>query len=155
MIISCTGCAFKSTNHNVINDEKAYLNNNNTMIDLANSSNFSSFRMIDNYLSSKEIFLSGESHSVKINTSLELEFLKYFSQKAGVKYYLIEYGNSLAMIYNKYLQTGDDSYLKIAFDSLEGSLTWTKEEYEKWKNIYKYNLALPQDKKIMIIGVDM
>lgn len=60
----------------------------------------------------------------------------------------MEMGYSAAVLFNKFLLTGDTSVLNI-------KVLYTSPNYmEMWKQLYKYNSTLPDENKISIHGVD-
>ena len=94
---------------------------------------------------SKIIFL-GESgsHYLKFYAPLEAYFLITLNRVLGVKTFLIEGASAAAFLCNKYLQTGDTTYLpKFKYDRLLF-----------WKLILQYNQAIPVANRLKVIGVD-
>ena len=127
-------------NHSVIYSKKE------TMKDLS---------IIDNDLKDHEIFLIGENHGVKANVELKMKFLKYFKKKINFKYYICELPFSMTYFLNRYLETGNDAILKDIYEPTKGTYAWNKDEYDYWRDLYKYNKTLPSDDKIILIGIDI
>ena len=95
-----------------------------------------------------EVFLIGEHHNVSVNPKLLEKIFKHLYFNANARYLLIEYGSAEAYLYNRYLETGDTTYLAD---------TWNYQfiEYrEMWHNLYEFNKVIPKKDKIEVIGVD-
>lgn len=86
---------------------------------------------------------------------MEIRLLDYFVRRAGVKYLLIEHGYSQAMQYNLYLETGDESILREEVKGLKGTLSYTKEFFNYWQQVYQLNQRLSPENKILVIGIDL
>lgn len=152
MFMSCS----KPTNQtSLYNTDDDFIKHNYTQVDISNDPNFKSFKLIDPYINDKIVYFTAESHDTEINTELEFQFLKYFKSKAGIKYYLQELSYSDAIFLNKYLETGDESILKKLYEPFKGTFAWNKQSYEKWKKVYDYNRTLPENQKIVIVGIDI
>lgn len=134
---------------------KNYLKSNVSNIDISDTSDFQGLSFLDSTLSNNEVFLCGESHSIAKNKEIELYLLKYFNQKGNVRYLLTEQGYGTSVLINKYLETGDESYLDIIYSKLEETYSWNKEGYNFWLDLYKYNNQLPEDKKLIVVGADI
>lgn len=134
--------------------ELRFLKNNNNSITL-DSSDFSTLKLLDDSLTGKEIFLTGELHGVGVNSELNIRFLKYFKNKADIQYYLAEMPYSESIYINEYLKTGNQQILDKQFGFSEGTYSWTIEEYNLWKEIYQFNQSLPKEKRIRIVGADI
>lgn len=156
LITSLVGCesAVDTKTENEPLSMEEFVKKNHTIIDTTDE-NYLSLKLLDLELENKEIFLTGESHGVSADTELEFYFLKFFKEKADIRYYLHELSYSDACILNQFLETGDEKKLEVFFAPLKGTYEWTKEEYEKWKKVYEFNRSLPQNKKIKIVGIDI
>ena len=152
IIIIFTSCNFEESTEQHIDK---YLSRNYSKLVLDGNDDFSSFKLLDKDLKKNEMFLTGEIHGTTMNTELELSFLKYLKEKANIKYYLSELSYSDAYFLNKYLDTGDENILKELFEELKDTPGCTKETYNKWIKVYEFNKALPNDKKIKVIGIDI
>jgi len=118
-------------------------------------SSLGKFSLLDSSVKGKEVFLTGENHATNANAELELEFLKYFYNEAGVRYYLQELSPSDAAFLNEYLETGNEEILREVFAPFEGTAGWTQENYEKYRQVYAFNRSLPENEKIRFVGVDL
>lgn len=132
-----------------------FLEENHGAIDIKDNNDISSFSLLDSSLNQYKVFLAGEAHGVGANTDVQSKLLKYFNQKAGVKYFLIERGYSDSLILNSYLKTGDENILEQYYEGIKGSLFYTINDYEMWKNLYQYNKTLSLEDKIKVVGIDV
>jgi hypothetical protein len=94
-------------------------------------------------LAGYKLLLQGEggSHDLKFYSRLEPVWLSLLSTRFGVTHFFGEAGNSNALLYNRYLQTGDTSWIFVK------DKTW-------WKPVYTYNATLPPAKKLTFFGID-
>lgn len=135
--------------------EEKWLEKNYSNLHIENDDEFSTFNILKEDLENNEVFLTGESHGVGVNDSLDLKFLKFFQKEAGIKYYLQENSICGSMLLNEYLKTGNKLILDRLFISSCGlNTSYTKENYNKWEKIYEFNKELPDDDKIKVIGLD-
>lgn len=132
-----------------------YLRENHRAIHLEDEDAFADLAILDADIKDKEIFLTGELHGVKANEELHMKFLKYFKDRTDFRYYLSESSYSFCHFINRYLETGDTKILEELYKSAKGTFAWTKEGYNFWKLLRKYNNSLSDDRKIRIIGVDI
>ncbi|HWP97604.1 MAG TPA: erythromycin esterase family protein [Syntrophomonadaceae bacterium] len=136
-------------------DIKAFLHSNSSAIDLNDVNNFHSLKLLDSDAEKNSIFLSGEAHAIAQNTVMELYLLQYFNQRQGVRYLLSENGYAQAQLINQYLNTGDESILRKVYDELKGTAAWNQESYDFCVSLRKYNDSLPQEKRVMVVGIDL
>jgi hypothetical protein len=134
---------------------EGYIKKNYSTVDLKGKDFIKDLSIFDEDVKNYEVFLGGESHAISKNTDINLSLLKYFNQKADVRYLLCEVGYSFSAYMNEYLETGDEDILKSVYNSIKGTAGWSKESYEFWKNLREYNLTLPEHKKIIVIGIDI
>jgi len=119
-------------------------------LDLRNNDDFEGFSLFDTVLSDYNVFIHGENHSyTKSNAALSLKTIKYLNEKAGVNHLLLELGWSRGYLITKYLETGDSTLLK----SIK---TFSWEAYgDMIEDLYQYNLSLPENRKIVVTGIDV
>ena len=144
----------KETKNPLTTEEGKYLKDNSQSLNFTNDQ-LKGLNLLSDSLSGKRLFITAESHGVSVNQKLEFEFLKYFKDKANIKYYLQETAFSTSMLLNKYLETGDEDILNQVFNPLEGTFAWTKEKYNLWQNLYKFNQSLPVEERIIVLGFDI
>ena len=111
--------------------------------------------LMDSDLENNNVFLIGENHGVKANVILRMKFLCYFKEKTNFKYYIYELPHSVAYFLNKYLDSGDENILKEAYRFFNGTYAWNSDEYNHWKDLYKYNKTLSKEDKLIILGIDI
>lgn len=133
---------------------KKELFKSSSIIDI-NDLEFKGLSLIDSDLDENEIFFAGENHGSIKSIEMNMYLLKYFVEKGNIKYILYEGGYCTGEFINNYLETGDEDILSFIQDDLSGTSSYTMEHYNLLKNIYAYNLSLPEDKKLKFVGVDI
>ncbi len=132
---------------------RVFLSKNNFTVDLMNDNTFAVIP--DSVVTNSEVLFTGENHGVKENVDIQLNLFKYLNKKYKTNYLLLELGYSTSQLYNKYLESGDIEILNNIFKWLKGTYYWTNEQYNKWINLYNYNQLLPDEEKIIVVGVDV
>lgn len=122
-----------------------YLKNNVTNLDIEDNDDFSSFKLLNENLENKEVFLIGEEHDVKDNYKIYFKALKYFKEKTNFKYLLCEIPYLNGKRLNEYLKTGDEKLINNIS---------ILEKKEFWNKLYKYNSSLKNEDKIIVVGTD-
>ncbi|MFD3158707.1 hypothetical protein ACFIJ5_18005 (plasmid) [Haloimpatiens sp. FM7330] len=150
ILVISIGTLFYKVSSKPITEEK-WLKENSTSINLKNDDDFSGFELLKDDLDKHDVFFTGEMHGVGINDELHFKFLKYFVKKAKVKNFLIEHSPCEGYFLNKYIQTGNIEFL----NKFSRNVNCSKEQYEKWKGIYKFNSILNKKDKIQVIGIDI
>lgn len=131
---------------------QAYLKKNMEGIDLGSSP---AFQIFDSGFYQNQVFLLGETHGYQIPQELDFAMLKHLNATAGVRYYLAEIDYCQAWFLNKYLRSGDESFLQTVFEPWINQAQWgSKEFYNKIKKIRTLNASLPADRKVQFLGVD-
>ncbi len=134
---------------------REYLKSNLTSIDFSHKEFLNSFLLLEPYLDTHDIFFTGEHHGTMKNYDLQFYLIKYFNQKANIRYHITEKGYSGALLINRYLETGQEKYIKKYIKTLKGTFGYNNEVFEFWKEMRKYNLTLPKDDRIIFIGIDV
>lgn len=124
-----------------------YLKKNTAALDIEDNDKFSTLKLLEKDTKDKEIFLIGEYHYVKDNSSVQLKLLKYFKQKTNFKYFLCETSYLAAKKYNEYLNTGNEKVIT--------ELINTEENLEFWRKFYEYNKTLKEEDKIQVVAPDI
>lgn len=161
VIIGYTPKSTESAAYNVKKDNYAiseYLKKNHAEINLKSASGFS---LMDKDISESDVILTGISGSADQNYQLKLSLLKYLNKKQDVRYLLEEMGYSESSLINEYLKSGNEAYLKQVYENKSGPVIYTDKEnvyynqkiYNFWNELRKYNLTLPESKKITVIGI--
>lgn len=105
---------------------------------------FSGSKVIDS-LEDNKFYIVGQLHCNLANNIIEKELLLGLNSKYGVQYNIIEYGHSVALLINEYLNSGQDSFLKYINPHANFSLV---------KAIKTFNDSLSTDNKIKFYGLD-
>lgn len=159
LLIACitSGCASNptftaSTPEDEINN---FLKQNHSNLDLSKKNHNNGFNIMDSDIDKASVILAGEAHAIATNYTLKLALLKYLNEKHNVRCLLGEMGYSQSCYINEYLELGDESKLKLVYNDLEGTSSWSKEDYDFWIELRKYNLTLPESERIKVIGIDI
>lgn len=103
----------------------------------------------------KRVILLGEEHGIALTEHLDLAFLRYLHQRAGVRVYMAEFGYASGCLVNRYLDTGDEQVLDLVMRESYKSVAWTKERRDFFVGIRKFNLTLPPGERVRVVGVDV
>lgn len=95
-----------------------------------------------------DVFLTGENHTTQKNFSIQLEMIKYLSQKTDLKYILFEGTFASAKFINEYLKTGNVDNLDIIFNDLKGTSAGVQEYYYYLEQLYEFNKSLSDEKRL-------
>lgn len=98
-----------------------------------------------NKLEKSQFYFVGQGHNNKANIIIEQELLFALNQKFGVRYDILEYAHSAAVIINQYLKTGDRSLLNSINASANFSFI---------RAVKKYNDTTTSEQKIKFYGLD-
>ena len=140
-------------NRQFYEDARNYLQNHYQALDL--NADDALGPIFNNAVQGKSIFLLGSYYGVGYNHDIRMKALKYFKKESNFKYLIIETGHSTAHYLNSYLATGNTDTLDYVFSSLEGTLYWTRERYDFFKELYEFNNSLSEDDKITCVGIDV
>jgi len=110
---------------------------------------------LDSSFYMNDFYWIGENHAIKYSYDAQLILLKQIHEKVGFKYYLLEAGYISELYLNKYLESGDEKYLKMDFNSTKGTIGYNIDAYEFYRKLYCYNQELPKDKRIEIMSIDI
>lgn len=126
---------------------KNYLQSSIFELDLVDNNDYSSFSFLDASIDTVDLFITGEWHGMPGNEELKLKLFKYLYYKAGVRTLLVERGYAECLFANKFLQTGDEKFLR-SMDAYVGN------ERYFYNELFKFYQLLPQDDKFTVVGVD-
>ncbi len=101
------------------------------------------------------VYLVGENHAISKNTDIQLSFIKFLHKSYGVRFVISELGYCDSIIENEFLKTGDKSLLNKRIESVRGTFGYTKENYDFYTKLYDYNQTLPENDRIVLIGIDV
>lgn len=110
---------------------------------------------MDSDINKNNVILTGEGHAIAKNYRLEMELLKKVNKNNNIRYLLAEMSYSFSCFVNEYLEIGDESKLKLVYNNLEDTETWSKESYNFWIELRNYNLSIPKNKRIKVVGIDI
>lgn len=133
---------------------KNEINKNSITLDF-NENKDEIINLFKNDIENNDIFLVGEIHSTSKSVKLNIDFLKFFVENADVRYILFEGGYTMGQLLNEFLISGDFKILDFIMSSLYGSLAYTKEQYDFFVELYEFNKTLPENKKLMFVGIDI
>jgi hypothetical protein len=121
------------------------------VLNLANDDDFSSFSFFDSLsLENYNLFFTGEDHRYPLsNSDLELKMFKYLHKNEGVRVFMVEFGQGMGYLMNKYIN-GDDS---IAERILEKHSI--NAYFNLFENLKEFNQSLPDKDKFTIQSVDI
>lgn len=111
--------------------------------------------IVSDDINSYGVYLLGGNKENKINGDLESFFIRYFTEKQGVKYVVLDIPYSVSININKYIETGDMNYIKSFSEYMLLSGDYKTELNRNWQQIKTYSDSLPKDKKFKISGFNM
>ncbi|WP_346917541.1 hypothetical protein [Clostridium sp.] len=133
--------------------EKQYVLNNTAGLILQNYENYSDINFLDEDIKDKKVVFTNEVHGANENADIQYKFASYLIDNWDCKYLLLEMGYAEGEIINKYVQTGDEELLKN-FSNIWLCKFNNVSYIEYLKKLHAKNKDLPEDKKIIIKGVD-
>lgn len=102
--------------------------------------------------SKKYLFITGELHGIASNRFVEDIFQRELILKHGVRTILIEEPYTNAYLINKYLSSGDTTFLNMYTSDYPQKF---KEVRESIINLYNINMELSERDKIQVFGIDI
>jgi hypothetical protein len=111
--------------------------------------------VLDSSFYKNDFFWIGETHGIKYSYDAEWILFKKLHEKVRFKYYLLETGYISELYLNKYLETGDEKYLKNVFNATSGTMGCNMDAYEFYRKFYLYNLELPEENRIEFVSIDI
>lgn len=123
---------------------------NEVTLDIENNDDFKTLSLLDSVVPNYSVFFTGENHNFRTsNYKLQLKMLKYLYYKTGARHLFLEFGVSRGWLVNSYIQSGDSTVFKVLED-------YSYDEYALlYKALMEFNKTLPDDKKIMVHGIDI
>jgi len=98
---------------------------------------------LENY----SVFLAGGIHTVSSSPQTKIDLLKYLYRNGNVRNLIIESGYASSFLINRYLDTGDASYI-----CKDVNYHPHKEYRQFWRELYDFNKTVTQS--IKVIGID-
>lgn len=98
----------------------------------------------------------GETHTDGFEPEIKLQLLEHLNERYNFRDVFIETGHALAWLFNQYLETGDTSFFHPLGNKSRFTPGYLWPGYRKnfWPQLYAYNKALPQEKRIIFHGTD-
>lgn len=113
---------------------------------------FPSLPPLDTVVDGYRFFFVGEEHRHRINSRLQLAFLLYLHQRAGVRNLIVEGGYSTGFLLNQYLTTGDSGILQKVLTNIP---VCPEDQMALFRQLYHYNQAQPDSLRIRVMGIDL
>lgn len=98
-----------------------------------------------NSLSESDFYFVGQAHGNQANAIIENGLLFSLNKKFNVRYYILEWSQSLAFLLNQYLETGQDSIFNFINP---------RANFGFLKTIKSFNDTVKDSKKIKFFGLD-
>ncbi|WP_461614467.1 TraB/GumN family protein [Clostridium sp. Marseille-QA1073] len=132
-----------------------YIKKNSRDLKLNDIDDNSDLDLIWEDIKDKSIIFTNEHHGIKENSDIQYKFINYLMDNWDLEYFLMECGHASGVILNEYLQSGDEKLLDDIFENgvLEKGNTYEAKEF--MKKLYLKNKDLPEDKKLIIVGLDV
>ena len=107
------------------------------------------------HFTNKNFILSGEIHTIWKSEDLRFSFLRALNKGFGINHLILEEGLSVGYLINRFLITGDESYLEKIYPSSENPVIDERniKRKENLKKVYKENHETTN--KIKVIGLDI
>ena len=121
-------------------------------ISLLPDSQAGGFDLLRPTLPDYRFFFTAEQHWRTINTDIQLAFLRYLHQEAGVRHLILEGGYSYGYLLNRYLETGDLRLLRKVVTNLP---VCPEDQMEMFEALYALNQSLPAADRIEVTGIDL
>jgi len=124
---------------------------NSAVLNLANDDNYASFSFFDSLpLKNYSLFFTGENHRYpSSNSDLELKMFKYLHKNVGVRVFMVEFGQAMGLLIDRYIYDGDTVTKEIL-------KTHSKKAYfNLFKSLRAFNKSLPIEDKFVVQSVDI
>lgn len=133
--------------------EKQYVQKNADELNLQNYEDHSDLNFLKEDIKDKKVVFTNEVHGANENADVQYKFASYLIDNWDCRYLLLEMGYAEGEIINKYIQTGDEELLKN-FSNIWQSKFNNVSYIEYLRKLHAKNKDLPENKKIIIKGVD-
>ncbi|MEZ7497770.1 hypothetical protein QO200_03365 [Flavobacterium sp. Arc3] len=132
-----------------------YWEENKNLFESVSQNKTLTFRNLDEYVKTNDLFLYGEFHGIKETIKIDFELIEYLNKNAGMKIHLAEIDFSQAYFLNEYLQTGDEKLIDYVLNSWIINHGHNNLDYKnKWIHIRKLNGINSKDSQIRVYGID-
>jgi len=110
---------------------------------------------MDTDISGKQVIFAGEIHGISFIQNYTIKLIKHFQKTSGLRHYLEELDYLTCCSINEYLVSGDERLLQKAFDEVPNAgLFRIREKFEMYRQLYAFNLTLPENERIDVVGLD-
>lgn len=114
--------------------------------------------IFDSEFYNSQVILLGENHGFEDVQKIDLALLKHLNNKIGLRHYIAEMDYSLGNKLNSYIQdsTENEEILIDVVNQMKDRIPQqaSQELYDKWKEIKKFNMSLPDSLRITVVGID-
>ena len=104
------------------------------------------------------VFLLGEIHGYEDVQTLDCNLFIQLNKKTGLRYYIAEMDSSCSGQLNNFLAgaTPDTMLLKKVVKQIGRNIPQqsSRQLFEKWRFLHQYNSTLPENQKIVVLGID-
>ncbi len=110
-----------------------------------------SFAVFDSIALNANVYFVGENHNYRAaNTELQIAFIHYLHETAGLKHIVMEFGTARGWLVDKYINNSSDStygeYLRLySFP----------EYFAYYKKLRELNLSYPDSLRLRVYGIDV
>ena len=110
----------------------------------------------DSFRDARFVMLS-ELHGYRAVQALDLRLVEQLAAQGPARTYLAELGPDQAMAFNLFLHIGDDAAARGVFDAWAAAdVQWANREFfAKLERLRALNAALPEDRRVWFVGVDV
>ncbi|EMR00881.1 TraB/GumN family protein [Cesiribacter andamanensis] len=112
-------------------------------------------RVFDKELYRQQVLLIGETHGIQYSYELQFALIAHLKKKINFTYLLLEVGYLDGLLLNRYLSTGDETYLEAFFRGHQGSFHWNKSTERLYRNLYELNRQLPEEERLILLPLDL
>ena len=132
-----------------------YIKKNSMDLKLNDINDNSDLDLIWEDIKDKSVIFTNEHHGIKENEDIQYKFINYLMDNWDLKYFLMESGHAAGVVFNEYLQSGDEKLLDDIFQWGILEKFNTESTKELMKKLYLKNKDLPEEKKLIIVGLDV
>jgi len=99
-----------------------------------------------------DAIFTGESHDNRENFEVSLYLMKHY-YSLGIRDFAVESGYGSTLLLQYYIDTGNEECLEVILRNVKGTAAYTQDNYNFYKELYKWNSTLEQ--KIKLHGFDV
>ena len=102
-----------------------------------------------------DVVLMGESHGTQKTYVAEKALVEYLVREQGIRHLALEIGACDAQLVSRFLQTGDEEYIQMILEGLEGTAAYSKETYAFYQWLGELNGTLAEGDGLAVYGMDV